>query len=182
MRRQVCHFHTDEDVAGVLLNKDGGYAFACERTTGHPTAGEYRWFSAPEPPDVPGISGLADELGLQVELPAAIATQNGRWVEYGVVEAAYAAANPVDYRLLVERYGHTAIQPTQYSASAFVAATLGRLSRSGEVLFRHGPATGRWAYNGQISWWAIAPEPAGDAMTSWEDLGMSMDYVPGSTE
>ena len=115
MDRQYCHFHTDDDIAGVRLNDEGEYVFTCDRTQGHPTAGTYSWLVAPEPPDLPGISGLAEELGLGQELPAAIATYPGHWLEYGVVEAAYADANPKDFALLVERYGHTAIKAKQYS-------------------------------------------------------------------
>ncbi|SEB48272.1 hypothetical protein SAMN04489844_0242 [Nocardioides exalbidus] len=182
MNRQYCHFHADDDIAGVRLNDEGGYTFTCEHTSGHPQPGSYTWLQAPEPPDFPGLSGLADELGLQVELPAAIARNSGRWVEYGVVEAAYAEANPVDFARLVERYGHTAIKAKNYTASAFIAATLGRLSRSGDVLFHAGPATGRWDYNQQISWWALAPDPDWATRTSWQSLEMPMTYVPGATE
>jgi hypothetical protein len=182
MNRQVCPFHADEDVPGTLLNDEGAYTFACDRSTGHPTPGPHTWMQAPEPADMPELTELAQELRLDVELPAAIALYPGRWVEYGVVEAAYASANPHDFARLVERYSHTAIAPTQYSASAFIAATLGRLSRTGHVLFHAGPATGRWSYNGKISWWALPPEPAWEARTSWVDLDRAMDYVPGGTE
>jgi hypothetical protein len=183
IQRQVCHFHADEDVAGVLLNADGEVMFTCERKRGHPVSGPYTWVQAPEPPDLPEVSGQAEELNLHVELPAAIAKHAAQWVEYGVVEAAHAHANPRDFAHLVDRYGHTAIRATQYSASAFLAATLGRLSRSGHVMFHDGPATGRWHYNGRISWWAFAPEPEWDtSRTSWEDLTTSMAYVPGNTE
>lgn len=181
MNRQVCPFHADEDVVGTRLN-EGSYVFICDRSTGHTAPGPHTWMQAVEPPDMPELTGLAEELRLDIELPAAIAQCSGRWVEYGVVEAAYAEANPEDFARLVERYSHTAIAATRYSASAFIAATLGRLSRTGHVLFHGGPATGRWSYNGEISWWALAPEPAWEARTSWADLGRSMDYVPGSTE
>lgn len=180
--REVCHFHADEDVAGVRINDSGEHSFTCPRTTGHPVAGTYSWLVAPEPADLPGLSGLAQDLGLHVELPAVINLYPGRWVEYGVVEAAYALANPKDFGLLVERYGHTAIRAKRYTVSAFIAATLGRLSRSGDVLFHAGPATGRWDYNSQISWWSLAPGPDWKQRTSWLDLGKSMDYVPGNTE
>lgn len=181
MTRQCCPFHADDDVAGQPLGADGGFVFTCPRLKGHPTAGTYSWYVAPEPPDLPGLSGLAEELGLAVELPAAIATYPGQWVEFGLVEAAYAAANPKDFASLVARYGHTAVKPTQYSASAFLAATLGRLSAHGDVLFHQGPATGRWSYNGQISWWALSPEPDWTSRTSWEQAGCSTSYVPAST-
>jgi len=180
--RQYCPFHTDEDLPGTRIGDGGGYMFTCERTLGHPHGNSHTWMEVPEPADLPGLSDLAEEMGLAVELPAAIAKHPGQWLEYGVVEAAYAEANPHDFASLVARYGHTALAATRYSTSSFLAGTLGRLSRTGEVLFRPGRATGRWAYNSQISWWAVAPEPARDALLSWEDLGRSMDYVPGVIE
>jgi len=125
---------------------------------------------------------LATDLGLAVELPAALASFPGRWVEYGVVEHAYATANPSDFALLVDRYGHTAIKASKYTASAFLARTLGDLSRSGDVLFHEGPATGRWKYNGVISWWSLPPEPDWSPDVSWAQTGLTMDYVPGSHE
>jgi hypothetical protein len=83
---------------------------------------------------------------------------------------------------LIERYGHTAVKAKRYTASAFLGATLGRLSRSGEVLLHAGPATGRWDDNQRISWWSVAPEPDWGSGISWESLEKSARYVPGSTE
>lgn len=177
--RQVCPVHTDEDVAGVRINDEGTYEFTCPRRNGHRVEGPYTWMQAPEPPDLQAISGLAAELGLDVELPHVIGQHAGRWLEYGVVEHAYATANPRDFAALVERYGHTAIAASRYTASAFLAATLGHLSRTGHVLYHSGPATGRWKYNGQISWWAVAPEPDWASRVSWADLDLRPDYVPG---
>jgi len=82
----------------------------------------------------------------------------------------------------VQRYGHSAVKRAHYTASAFLAKTLGDLSRSGDVLFHEGPATGRWSYNGKISWWALAPKPHCSPGTSWADTGLTMDYVPGNQE
>jgi hypothetical protein len=180
--RQVCPMHADEDVVGHAFDVQGTYVFTCHRRTGHVVPGPYTWMQAPEPPDEPGLSGLAEDLRLDLELPAAISTYPGQWIEFGVLEAAYAAANQADFAFLVNRYGHTAIKATRYSASAFLASTLGHLSRSGHVLFHAGPATGRWSYNGQISWWALAPEPDWERRTSWLQLRRSMSYVPGSSE
>lgn len=181
MSRQVCPFHADEDVAGLAL-PDGAMEYVCPRTTGHAMPGVHTWLHVPEPPEPPGLSGLAAELRLDIELPAAIACRPSEWLEYAVVEKLYADANPLDFGLLVRRYSHTAIAATKYSTSAFLASALGRLSRTGHVLYRSGPATGRWSYNGQISWWAIPPAPAPENSTSWAQLKSTMDYVPGSTE
>lgn len=182
IQRQVCPLHVDEDVVGSPFGDQGTYVFTCDRKTGHVVPGPYTWMQAPEPPNEQGLSGLADELRLDIELPAAIAGYHGRWIEYGVLEAAYAAAKPGDFAMLVERYGHTAIKETRYSASAFLAATLGHLSRRGYVLFHDGPATGRWHYNSQISWWALTPEPNWQQRISWAELGQSMSHVPGNVE
>jgi hypothetical protein len=113
-------------------------------------------------------------------LPAAVATYPGRWIEYGVLEAAYADSNPADFNELVTRYGHTAIKATQYSASAFISFTLGRLSRNGSVLGQIGPATGRWSYNSEILWWTLPPSPSWADRLSWAELGRSMTTSPAA--
>lgn len=182
IQRQVCPFHSDEDVIGTASGGDGSIIFRCDLTRGHPQPGPYSWVQAPEPPDSAGIGGLAETLRLDIELPKALAVHRGQWIEYGVLEATYAGANPADFAELVERYGHTAVTPTRYSASAYLAFTLGRLSRDGSVLFHVGPATGRWSYNSEIFWWSLPPAPSWTDRVSWAALEQSMDYVPGSTE
>ena len=180
---QTCAFHGSEDVEGMPTGMGNGeLSFTCDRKTDHPEPGPRTWLQLPEPPDIPGIGGLAAELRLDVELPAAIAAQHGRWVEYGVVERAYAHNRPDDFALIVERFGHRAITPTKYTASAFIARALGDLSRWGHVLYHPGQATGRWAYNSDISWWALAPAPNWEDRLSWADACLAFDYVPGSTE
>jgi hypothetical protein len=121
-----------------------------------------------------GVSELAAELGLDIVLPALVAGQEA-WVEFGLVERAYAHARPGDFAALVERYSHTAIVATRYSASAFLARTLVALARRGEVLFHDGPATGRWAHTQSISWWATEPAPDWAARVSWESVGAQPD-------
>ena len=185
MDRQYCHFHADDDIAGVRLNDEGGYTFTCERATGHPTPGPYAWFRRQSLPIFRGCRASPRSSGCGCSSLLLPGQHPGRWVEYGVVEAAYAEANPADFARLVERYGHTAIKAKNYTASAFIAATLGRLSRSGDVLFHAGPATGRWDYNQQISWWSLAPDPdwatrtAGEASRSrWSTCPAQLRSVP----
>lgn len=182
IERQVCPFHADEDLVGQPTDDRGGYVFTCGRTSRHPGPGSHTWLYVAEPPGIDGLTGLAEDLGLDARLPAAIGHHPGRWLEYGVVEAEYAAANPDAFALLVDRYSHTAIAAKRYTSSAFLAATLGRLSRSGHVLYHPGPATGRWAYNSGISWWALPPEPDWDNRVSWAELERDMSHVPGSVE
>jgi hypothetical protein len=178
---RCCPFHGDEDQF-EMRKVDEGTILTCPRTTGHPTPGTHFWLVVPEIAGMTGMSGLSAELGLDVELPSALAAFEGRWVEYGVLEAAYAAARPKDFDLLVERYGHTAIEAKRYTASAFLARALGDLSSTGALQVRFAPATGRWRYNSAISWWTISPPPSEDATTSWASLRRSMDYVRGATE
>ena len=127
--------------------------------------------------------GYAAELGLATELPAAIAQYRGHWIEYGVAERAYALQCPDDFTAIVSRSGHTAIRPKQYTASAFLATVLGVLSKHGSVLYHLGPATGRWKYNGTISWWAVPPTPDWESSRlSWSGIGRDMSYVPGAAD
>lgn len=96
-----------------------------------------------------------------MELPAAIAQYRGQWIEYGVAERAYALLLPDDFAAIVSRYGHNAVRPKQYTASAFLAGVLGVLSKHGTVLYHLGPVTGRWQYNGTISRWQSRPRWTG---------------------
>lgn len=48
------------------------------------------------------MTGIAAELGLDVELPRVLAGFPGVWVEYGLVEGAYAQRNPKDFAALVD--------------------------------------------------------------------------------
>jgi hypothetical protein len=178
---QVCHFHADESVSGEKLG-DGSVSYTCPRTRGHPEPGPYRWLDVPRSPGLPGLTGIAAELGLDIELPRVLAGFSGLWVEYGLVEYSYAQRNPRDFAFLVDRFGHTAIKARRYTVSSFLAGTLGILSRDGTVLVRPGEATGRWKYNQSISWWSLPPAPEWERRRSWESASPSMGYVPRSSE
>lgn len=182
MTMRICFFHADEGVHGVPTGETGMLTYTCPRTKGHPTPGPYTWLDTISVPEVEGMGGLAGELGLAVELPSSLAPYKGRWVEYGVVEHAYAQANPDDFNSLVQRFGHTAIAPRAYTASSYLAGILGGLGRTGDVLYHEGPGTGRWNYLSKVSWWALAPGPDWAERTSWADTGLGMDYVPGNQE
>jgi hypothetical protein len=180
--RQVCPFHADEDIRGVPTGGDeGSLSFTCARTRSHLHDGLHSWLYVPQPDGLPSMDGYAAELGLATELPAAIAQYRGKWIEYGIAERAYALRCPDDFAALVSRHGHTAVRPKQYTASAFLAGVLGVLSKHGTVLYHLGRATGRWKYNGTISWWAVAPAPDWESSRqSWYDSGHDMSYVPGA--
>lgn len=178
MDAQVCPFHSDEFVRPARMD-DGSWMFVCEVGGGHPQPGPHRWLvAAPQAAGQPGLSGLAEEFGLDVELPAALTEHRGRWVEYGLVERAYARRRPEDFTRLVTHYGHRELAPSQYTASAFLAHTLGRLAKGGSVALRFGPATGRWSYNSTISWWTLLPSPDWTERLSWADTDLEIDYLP----
>jgi len=181
MAFQICPQHTLDEVDGIWVSDDVGTRYTCDRTD-HVEPGPFTWFSSPAPPPGADISGIAADLGLDVELPAALKSFAGTWVEYGVVERAYALNNPKDWAFLTDRYGHRAITPKPYTVSAFLAATLGNLERTGTVAFHSGSATGRWSYNGMISYWTLPPAPDWTQRLSWAESGLSVDYVPGQVE
>jgi hypothetical protein len=187
----ICHFHADEWSVGTRLD-DGTYAHVCERTSGHPAAGPWHWLEVPPPPETPGLAGLAVELGLDVELPAALAALGEGWFEYGLVERSYAQRCPKDFATMVGQWGHTAIAETRYSVSSYLARTLGDLSRLGAVAFHPGRGTGRWSYNSDISWWSVVPPGPWERRAAWVDVVGDVDqaarqadaqcrsYVPGA--
>lgn len=147
---------------------DGTYEHVCERTAGHPETGPWRWLVVPDPPSH-GLSGLAEELNLEVELPAALAALGPGWFEYGLVERAYAERDPAGFARMVKEWGHTALGPRQYAASSYLAGTLGRLSSAGLIAYHPGVGTGRWSYNSNISWWSTLPVGPWEDRTSWQD-------------
>src|SRR4051812_42675950 len=98
MNGQVCPFHADEWIIGRHLN-DGSdsYAFTCDLRRGHPGDQPWSWLTTPEPEPTPGLTGLAAELNLGQELPAALAALGKGWFEYGLVERSYAERRPRDF-------------------------------------------------------------------------------------
>ncbi len=132
MPDMVCHFHADEWSAGVR-QQDGTYAHSCDRTVGHPGGGTWHWLEVPQPKDTDGLTGLAEELNLESELPAALAALGAGWWKYGLVERSCASRCPDGWARMVEQWGHTAIAAKRYTASSYLAGTLGRLSRLAAV-------------------------------------------------
>ena len=93
------------------------------------------------------------------------------WVEHGVVEHRYKMMRPeIYFGELLPRYGHVAQGPRRYSLSALIAKALGQLSREGILAWQYARATGFWAYNGSISYWAMPPAPPTERRLSWSDF------------
>jgi len=164
--RQSCPFHTSDDVPGVRNPDDGSYRFECDEP-GHPAPGPYRWLQVPEPPGMSGLGGLAEELDMPTRLVDALRSLGEGWFEYGLVERAYALAHPDDFRQLVERWGHTANAPKEYTASTYIGSLLGRMTRAADVFYRADRGTGRWSYNRNSSYWSLDPQAPWEDRTTW---------------
>lgn len=178
---QICPLHSGDEVEGEWISDEVGWQFTCPRHD-HPTPGPRTWMEAPTPPQIDGMSGIAADLGLSQAIPELLAAYSGTWIEYGVLEHAYATRHPEDWAFLVDRYGHTAIAASRYTASAFLGGALGNLERNGYIAAHSGPATGRWTYNHITHWWALPPGPDWVSRLSWEDSGLTVAYVPGQVE
>src|SRR4051812_44434764 len=180
--RQVCPFHGSESYAGTRAEDEAGTIFfQCPLTKGHPSDGPWQWGYVPEPAGLPGLSEVAQSFGLDLTLPKIVASFSHRWVEYGVVEDAYAREHADDFAALVERYNHRAraeVGTLSYSVSMFLASTLSRLTQLGSVALRFGPATGPWHYLSTVSYWAAPPEGDWDDKLTAQAAGLTFDYVP----
>jgi hypothetical protein len=156
--RQICPIcQVDESIFTETIGPSL-WRYTCTRSC-RQHAEPYSWLGSTR--DAPFDEELgynkAEELGLPNDLLTCL--QHGEpFVEYGVVEYRYATvANPEVYKQLVEDYGHTALGPKKYTASAFIASTLGRMLREDLVAYKPGRATGFWSYNSDISFWSLQP-------------------------
>ena len=181
---QVCPQHGDEEVEGERLDVRT-WRFVCHRR-GHVVPGDFEWPFIETPPGIDAGDGITAEYNLMSALKQALASvARHSWVEYGLIERAYAERNPEDFRALVARYGHTAVAANRYTVSALLGGVMGRLTRAGEVLFRWDAATQYWAYNQTIGWYALGPlRPDSSERMSCEDTpGYDVHaYVPGAAD
>lgn len=172
---EVCPRCADSEDIIKSTSPDGVGLLTCT-SSGHQP---FTWAEYVEPAGMQGREGIGEELGVYEDLPAVL-RRHEPVVEYGVVEHRYALAHPAEYRQLVARYSHTALGPTRYSASAFLARALGQLSREGAVVFRSVKATGRWAYNSDISGWCL-PDTSAENLAevlSWRDFAIQNGMDP----
>jgi hypothetical protein len=109
------------------------------------------------------MSGLAQDLGLDTELPAALAALRSGWFEYGLVERSYAQRQPHGFARMVQQWGHTAIAHKQYTASAYIARVLGQLGRKGRSPTTRRPAPAAGATRPDLVVVATTRRPVGAA-------------------
>jgi hypothetical protein len=182
-----CPMHAFDPIKPVFVGTEtADYTFTCP-STDHPGGAPRTWAYVPERV---GLAGDSLGLGLDVALPKAISSAVGEagtvWVEYGLIERAYAIANPEDWMSLLRVYGHTEYQPLDatikdfpYTASKYLARSLGALGRRGDTAHEFGPGTGRWSYDQPISYYACTAGGDWDSRQTWEASGHAMtDYMP----
>lgn len=164
--KPVCALCGTDDGVTTLRLGEGVWEHTCRSTDGHPQS--RTWQEDHSGVDELGLEGLAQEWGLYDDLPLCLLAGDP-FVEYGIVEHRYRSANPSRYAFLLRRYGHTSIAPSPYTTSSFIAGALGRMASAGLVapgVF--GPATGYWAYNTQISYWALPGLEGSVATLTWK--------------
>lgn len=175
--RQVCPLCASDDL--VTLRSDGPdiWVFVCgAEQARHP----YEWTPTGTPQFEPGRVGIAEELGVYDDLLRCL--EPGERVEYGIVEYRFAATSPMAYRALIERYGHVSVQPSKYTASAFLSHALGQLSREGLVELSWTKGTGYWSYLTRVSAWSLAGSGAAVnvPILNWADFALGNGLDPES--
>lgn len=173
--RQVCPLCASDDL--VTLRSDGPdlWVFVCTAEQSHHP---YEWQPVGTPHFEPGRVGIAEELGVYDDLLRCL--EPGECVEYGIVEHRFAGASPAAYRQLVERYGHVSVQPSKYTASAFLSHALSQLAREGLVELSWTKGTGYWTYLTRVSAWALVGTGADPAVSTlnWSDFAVDSGLDP----
>ena len=183
----VCPFHADEQPAVVFVGSETvEWELTCSRTD-HPVAGPYTWPAAGEPDmDLGGALGLDLRAPLAAAVRAASDEHGGGWVEYGLVERAFALANEADWAVLLARFDHRyyhlagATRKTLPStASRYLAGRLGAVSRLGDVAYRDGRGTGYWSYLSRVSTWTVPGREAHLSPSTFAAAGVDMaEHMP----
>ncbi len=154
-------FQDDEVIPRRL--PDGAIEYVCSGT--HQGSGPHTWRGSSDPAaGEMATEGITDEL---LEPLLACVVPGEPFAEYGVVEYRFRQQYPQLFRAHVRERGHVLTGKrldTTASAVRFAMA-LSRQERSGLLLKRFGPATGAWAYNQRISYWARPPRPSGKSLT-----------------
>jgi hypothetical protein len=183
---------TDEvDLTPALT--DAGIAVLIAQHPCHRAPEPYRWQIPDESPLGQRTQKLArssavghdaetiERLGLHEKLRAAVAQFDDSWVEYGVVEHEFAAANEDLYRGLVKKMGHSAKDDAkETTVSDYLARLLGNMTRTGDVAHRETTGTGLWASNTSVSAWRVPSVPDDAAVLSWERYAADHDIDPAT--
>lgn len=176
---QVCPFCADADAVSRIPIGDGLWRYTCSYVRKHVQPAPYSWDGSDDErlAEDSGGTGLAEELGLYDDLLCCLVAGEP-WIEYGIVEHRLGQLQPKTYAELLERYGHTRQGPKKYTASAFVASSLGWMREHGMVEWQEGPATGYWSYNSVVSYWALPPAPPSSQRLTYLEYAKSIGLDP----
>lgn len=158
--RQICPICAyDDDV--VVQKVDDEWVMTCD-SPAHPPI---EWRPAAQfQKTMTYRTGIGEELGVYDTLLECLMPGLS---EYGVIEYRFFETDPVTYKHLISRYGHTAIGGSRYTTSAFLGGALGQLWREGSVTGTWGPATGYWTYNQTVGTYGPAGTPVDSPILSW---------------
>ena len=157
--RQVCPMCANDDVQMISLGP-GLSQFTCNRAKKHLNGESYVWQGTSEGPLSESQGAGPIPISDVREALLSCLKPGEPWLEYGIVEERYRTTATQDFEILREEYGHRILGPpstSQFTASAYLARALGDLREFGQVAHLTGKATGPWAYNSTISYWAVPP-------------------------
>jgi hypothetical protein len=163
---------TADDVTYIHA-PEGGYLYTCTNTGKHDGAGVWVWPYDPAPSKAgktaqAGQAGQAGKGEGQAKTDDLIeplttilaALPTGVFHEHGILEYELRLQYPELFGRHVAENGHVLLEPAQGTASGTrFAAAMMRLERTGSATHVRRPATGAWAYNSGVSYWALTPTP-----------------------
>lgn len=155
---QVCPLCGIDDFVESIILAPGYYEFTCTRPNKHSDPRVWRGTGGHGSEPAGGTGPVPIEDVREALLSCVHAGEP--WVEYGIVEARYALTAPEDFETLREEYGHRILGPKKspnFTTSAYLGRALGDLRETGLLAHMTGKATGDWAYNSGISYWAKPP-------------------------
>ena len=171
--RPVCPFCVIDDFVTAIPLGPGLFEFTCSRANKHRDGDTYTWQGTSEGPLSESQGTGPVPINDVREALLACLKPGEPWLEYGIIEERYRETAAEDFEILREEYGHRILGPpskSQFTASAYLARALGDLREFGQVAHTTGRATGPWAYNGTISYWAVPPPgPPPDKRLTYED-------------
>lgn len=170
--RQVCPLCADDEFVTSVPLGPGIFDYVCTATHLR-TNGAFEWQGTAEAAlgSDEAHEGLAVELEMKQQLLACLVAGEP-WMEYGVIESRYAESNPADFARLLDVFGHRILGPVRnprFTASAYISMILGQLRGQGDLVSFTAKATGPWAYNGTLQYWAKVPGAPKSEVTTFVD-------------
>lgn len=175
---RTCPACFSADEVTQVRSIDGLWTFTCDYGSKHPD-GLPRVWDASNEVDV-AEDDVRQSLSPYLSPLRACVLPDEPYVEYGIVEWRFRTLAPVLFAGLVAEHGHKRLNPiaSKKTTSAYLAQGLGLLAADGELVRLYGPATGTWSYNGQVTYWAIAPGPRTTARLSWRQFAQDRGLDP----